>query len=168
MDNKITSKNFNIIPLASSYVASYLQQFSETVREALRVTSIDAEHEYLQAALEKQAKGETHFYLIVAESHQVIGAVEIRKPEQSRGQLYTWLNEDYWGIGLFQEAMRKVAVDYFSKTQERYFDATVEINNRRSYRALKKAGFADLGIQDGAWGKDYALVLRNKNMTTRL
>jgi hypothetical protein len=92
MDNKITSKNFNIIPLASSYVASYLQQFSETVREALRVTSIDAEHEYLQAALEKQAKGETHFYLIVAESHQVIGAVEIRKPEQSRGQLYTWLN----------------------------------------------------------------------------
>ncbi|MCL4229255.1 GNAT family N-acetyltransferase [Candidatus Dependentiae bacterium] len=166
MDNKIISKKFNIVSLAPSYVASYLQQFSETVREALRVTSIHAEHEYLQAALEKQAKGETHFYLIITDqSQQVIGAVEIRQPEQSRGQLYTWLNESYWGRGIFQHMIREVAADYFAQTHKPYFDATVETNNQRSYRALKKAGFADLGIQEGAWEKNYVLILRNKNTT---
>lgn len=163
MGDKIITQNYRILPLELQYFSSYLEQFSAAVCEPLRVKSIDAEREYLHVALEKQVKGETHFYLVVERQFdRVIGAVEIRDPEQSRGQLYTWLNERYWGTGIFQEVIREVAADYFTKTQARYFDATVEVNNVRSYRALKKAGFADLGIQEGAWGRYYVLVLRNK------
>lgn len=153
---------YKLIPLEEKYFASYVAQFSEVVRRPLHVKSLDAEREYLQGALRRQLSGLTFFYLIIEnKSDQVIGAVEIRAPEQFRGQLYTWLNEQYWGSGIFQYALREAASDYFSKTRAHFFDATVDVDNVRSYRALKKASFADLGIQQGAWGKQYVMVLRN-------
>lgn len=149
--------------LQKKYIDEYMSQFSESVRKPLRVQELSAERIYLEQALGKQAAGTTYFYLIFDRlSDLLIGAIEIRAREASRGQLYTWLHHDYWGKGLFQEALKLAAEDYFAQTKELYFDATVDISNIRSYKALKKAGFADVGIQEGAWEKQFVLILRNK------
>lgn len=149
--------------LQKEYIDAYLAQFTEAVRKPLRVQDPLAERQYLEQALVKQKAGNTYFYLIFDKiTESLLGAVEIRNPETSRGQLYTWLHHDFWGKGLFQEAIQLAAHDYFARTQAHYFDATVDVNNHRSYKALKKAGFADLSIQQGAWEDQFVLLLRNK------
>ena len=152
-------------PLQEQFIEPYLNKFSATVMTALRVAHLESERTYLTEALLRQQAGQTHFYCIFdANSNQLIGAVEIRNPDTSRGQLYTWLHESYWGSGIFLAALQMAAFDYFKKTKALYFDATVDCDNMRSYRALKKVGFADLGIKEGPFEKQFVLILRNKNM----
>jgi len=50
---------------------------------------------------------------------------------------------------------------YFSHTNALYFTARVDIDNQRSYQALKKAGFVDYAIVQGGYTPQYELILVN-------
>ncbi len=157
-----------LAPLQATFIEQYLQKFSPAVMAALHVKDKESERVYVQEALAKHQEGQTFFYCIFDEkTDELFGALEIRSPESSRGQLYTWLHEDCWGKSIFQQALYLAALDYFSKSGTLYFDATVDVENVRSYKALKKAGFADIGINEGPFDKQFVLIYRNKNYESR-
>lgn len=148
-------------PLQHSYIDDYLLMFSPLVRKALQVTALDSERTYLNEQIEQMKQGRYPFYVIFDNQDQkLIGAIAIR--DVYKGQLYSWLNEAYWGQGRYQEALQLIAQSYFKLTQEHFFTARVDVSNRRSYAALKKAGFADTGISEGPFGKQYELIYRKK------
>jgi RimJ/RimL family protein N-acetyltransferase len=151
--------------LEHKHEQAYLDAFSAQVRAALRVTSLDAERQYVREQLARAGDQKIHFYGIFnATDGALIGAIQIRD-HSYRGQLYTWLHHDYWGKGVFQYAVHAVAEIYFAQTKALFFDATVDIDNMRSYKALKKSGFADLALQEGSFGKQFVVVLRSKRKT---
>lgn len=151
-------------PLTLSEETEYLNQFSQIVRSILYVPSIMQEQLYFRERIIKQQEGKTFFYGIFdKKTNTLCGAIEIRDPLEHRGQLYCWLNEVWWGKGYMQEAINLFSTFYFSKTQKKYITAHVDVTNQRSYWALKRAGFADLAKIEGPHGKQYELLLRNKN-----
>ncbi len=151
--------------LQEEYIDAYLEKFSQAIRLVLHVRTLDSERTYLHARLAKQQEGKIVFYCIFdAGTDCIIGAIEIRDPQEHRGQLYCWINEKYWGTGRFQEAMKLAAEEYFSCSDGVSFNALVDVTNQRSYHALKKAGFANSGMVDGPRGKQYELVLRKAKL----
>lgn len=148
--------------LSEKHVSSYLSAFSQVVQLFVHASGEQAERAYLQERLIKQANKKTFFYCILDERESCIGAIEIRDKEEYPGQLYCWLNERYWGTGIFQQAMVFAAQDYFKNTHFLFFMAHVDKDNKRSYRALKKCGFTDVGMTNGSRGLQYQLVLRKK------
>jgi RimJ/RimL family protein N-acetyltransferase len=154
-----------IQPLEHKHEQAYLDAFSAQVRTALRVANLDSERQYIREQFARAGDHKIHFYGIFnAINDTLLGALQIRD-HSYRGQLYTWLHHDYWGKGIFQYAVHTVAEIYFAQTGALFFDATVDIDNIRSYKALKKSGFADLAIQDGSFGKQFVVVLRSKRKT---
>jgi len=148
-------------PLSKIYFGEYLRAFSEKVKQLLHVSSGESELEYLEDRLEKQKEGKTFFYLIFDnKSNKLVGAIEIRDSQETDSQLYSWVHEDYWGAGIYQEALELVSKEYFDETQESFYNANVDVENLRSYYALKKHGFIDSGVKEGAFGKQYLLILR--------
>lgn len=144
--------------LQSHYIANYLRNFSAAVQHILNVHSLESEKQYLEHQLWAQEKGYTHFYCLFDRlTEQVMGAIEIRNPIQHPGQLYCWLHENYWSKGLLGEGMVPVAHDYFARSENSFFNAHVHHENKRSYHALKKCGFADEGMYDGPWGLQHVL-----------
>lgn len=149
--------------LQEMYISAYLQAFVEQVRMPLHVPDAASEHTYLLQRLPLVATQQTFFFVLLHTLNRAcIGAIEIRGQEH-QGQLYCWLHPDYWGKNYFQEAIRLAAQIYFSVTGAAYFTARVDYDNVRSYCALKKNGFADYRLVDGAYGKQYELVLRKKS-----
>lgn len=132
--------------------------FSQVVRAALHVFSVDSEIAYVRSSL--QIVGML-FYGIFC-SGVLVGAIQIRDHQSHASQLYGWLNENYWGCGYYQEALQLVSRYYFETTAYHLLRAHVDVSNKRSYHALKKCGFADCGWYDGPAGKQYVLVLRNR------
>jgi len=150
-------------PLRESFFSQYLKMFSPKVRELLHVSLSESEIEYLHDRLEKQKRGETFFYCIFEnKENKLIGAIEIRNPQETDSQLYSWLNEAYWGTGMYQEALVLVSKVYFAHSNQNYYNANVDIKNIRSYKALKKHGFIDAGIIKGPHGKQYKLIFKKK------
>jgi len=149
--------------LSDKYILDYLSAFSCTVQEMVRVADIGSEYCYLQERLVKQQDKKTVFYCVFdGLDKNCIGAIEIRDGIEHAGQLYCWLNEHYWGTGLFTRAMCLASHSYFVQSGAPFFTAHVDKNNKRSYYALKKCGFADQGIVKGPRGAQYQLVLRRK------
>ncbi len=149
--------------LTRKFVPDYLSMFSECVAIKLHVPSVQNEAQYIADRLKRPNCADLFFYCIFEnDSNQLIGALEIRDAEEYPGQLYTWLNQEFWGGNRFQEAMRLAVDYYFQKTNQPQIIAHVDVNNARSYRALKKAGFADIGMKNGPSGKQYVLLLRKK------
>lgn len=144
-------------PLMYAYIPEYLTAFTHEVRTALHVPDIDAEQNYLHNRLSLMQNGKTFFYCIFNQLQRLIGAIEIRGQEHP-GQLYTWLHPDHWGKNYFQEALQLVQHIYFQHTHAPYFTARVDIDNKRSYKALKKAGFADYAIVQGCYAPQYELL----------
>jgi RimJ/RimL family protein N-acetyltransferase len=149
--------------LRKEFFAEYAARFSPIVRTILHVPTIDHEISYLEQRLEKMGQGKTLFYCVIdTRAHHLIGGIEIRDRSEHYGQLYSWLHEMYWGTGQYKEALSLAAQSYFKMTEQLYFTAHVDISNQRSYHALKKCGFAHAGFFNGPYGKQYALILRNK------
>lgn len=145
-------------PLSYAYVFQYLISFTQPVRHILHVPDLEAEYRYLSNRLFLQNKQTIFFYCIFDKATDTfVGAIEIRGAEFP-GQLYTWLHPDYWGKYYFQEALLVLATYYFSVTQQLYFTARVDADNMRSYYALKKIGFADYAVVQGAYAKQYELL----------
>ena len=146
--------------LKEIYVSAYLDAFVQEVRMPLHVPDLAAEREYLYERLPMVLLQQTFFFVLFNNFNRAcIGAVEIRGEEHA-GQLYCWLHPDYWGKSYFQEAIQLAARFYFSVTDALYFTARVDSTNLRSYHALKKNGFADYRMIEGASGKQFELILR--------
>lgn len=152
-------EGLTIKELTESRIPEYIAAFSEPVKRALHVTTNASEEEYLRTHLVDP--GNSVFYLIYLQD-VCIGAIAIRDKRRFPGQLYSWLNHQYWGRGYYQMALRQVLKNYFQKTGELLCTAQVDITNSASYKALKKSGFADMGITNGPYGKQYELLYRDK------
>jgi RimJ/RimL family protein N-acetyltransferase len=139
----------------------YERIFTPLIQEALHVSSAAAERIYIKERIAYHADGTTFLFGVFLDN-ALIGALEIRNASTSRGQLYCWLNESFWGNGYFQKALALAAACYFQHSNERYITAHVNCDNLRSYHALKKAGFADAGYVAGPHGRQYELLLRRK------
>ncbi len=149
--------------LQESFIKSYLEQFSDEIQKSLLVNSKESEKQYLLECLEKQKDKKTLFYCVFDNNtNQLIGALEIRNPYASRGQLYCWLHQDFWGKGMFAQALMLAADAYFNLTGHVFLNAYVNEHNKQSYNALKKIGFADIGLIKGADDRYYELVLRKQ------
>ncbi len=148
--------------LKYQYIQTYLHMFSATVCGLLHVDDLASEYDYLQHIIDKQ-QGKTLFYCIFLKVvDQLIGGLAIRDSRVFASQLYCWLNEQFWGRGYLQEAMPLAMNAYFSFFNESYVRANVDIDNMRSYYALKKCGFVDFGMSKGPRGKQYILIFRRK------
>jgi len=149
--------------LHKTFIKPYLSQFSPVVQKALSVISKESEKKYLLARLSNKQQKHTWFYCVFNnKTNQLIGAIEIRDPYASRGQLYCWIHQDFWGTGMFGEALVLAARAYFKTTGRMFLNAYVDETNKQSYTALKKVGFADIGFIKGARGTQYELVLRKQ------
>lgn len=158
----IVGSNIILRQLNYRYVSLYLQAFVPLVQESLHVSDKKNEHVYLLQRLHLVKQRKTYFFVIFTKMHdRCIGAIEIRGQEHP-GQLYCWLHPNYWGKKMFSESLTLAARIYFSLTNALYFTARVDIDNTRSYKALKKCGFADYQMVDGPYGKQFELLLRNK------
>lgn len=153
--------------LCSDHISEYLNMFSPTVCHWLHADQ-ESESLYLAQQLIAQAQGATYFFCIFdRESDRLIGGIEIRESIH-RGQLYAWMHEDYWGTGLYQEALALAARFYFMMTGASFFTAHVDVHNKRSYHALRKMNFAPSGIIQGPHGKQHVMLLRNTACSVRL
>lgn len=160
---KINGKQVYVQELRESFFDDYISAFSSKVRKLLHVKWVSSEIEYLRVRIEKQKKGQTVFFCIFdKQSDLLIGAIEIRDSSETSSQLYSWIHEDFWGTGMYQEALNLASKEYFSRTNKKFFFANVDASNKRSYYALKKQGFLDIGTRSGPHGRQYQLVLRKK------
>lgn len=202
MNNEfLVGKIVTLKPLAKEYFQDYINMFSETVKKFLHVENSESEIKYLETRLEKIDNKTRLFYCIFLNDKEafsgdkkessveqkncgpdfrsapekLIGAIEIRDLTESDGQLYSWVNENYWGVGAYQEALALISQKYFqvcelcpdrfTKNPEarcQYYTANVDVENLRSYFALKKFGFLDAGVKNGPYGLQYKLIFLKK------
>lgn len=144
--------------LTEDHFHDYFEMFSPRVQELLGVSSSFAELGYVQQQTVKHHEGEMFFFgIFERKTNQLIGSIEIRE-KHYRGQLCTWMHEDYWGTGYFQEAFKIVHQAYFKKyPHESYFTARVDKSNKRSYQALTKLGCRPKRISPGPREDQYEL-----------
>lgn len=143
-------------------IEEYLRAFSPAVMQMLRASSHDEERRYLEAVCADHDFGRFFFVILEKSSNTIIGGIQFRDPERCASQCYCWINELYWGAGYFHEAVTLAVDEYFKCTGHTFIRAHVDIDNKRSYRAFKKEGFADFALVHGPYGQQYALVLRKK------
>lgn len=156
--------------LQHHFFDDYLSMFSPLIQQIIHVPDIQCERTYLEQRLEKMNLKKTFFFCIFNnDTQQLVGGLEIRDRAEHPGQLYSWINERFWGKGLYQEAIALLMSYYFSQVSAAYVTAHVDISNVRSFHALKKCGFANLGYYKGPYGLQYALVrINNKNVLSTL
>lgn len=144
--------------LEEEYFSEYLKMLSLQIQRILEISSCDAEKQYLKVQLQKMKRNETFFYCIFEkETNQLFGAIEIR-PSNHRSQLYNLINQSYWGNGYYQEALSLVLAYYFKiYLAEEKVTAGVDVSNKRSYKALLKAGFKELVIRKDPREDQYLL-----------
>ena len=163
MRGELVGERVTLRLLQSRYIADYLAMFSPQVQHILHVRDSSSEQDYLHNCLQRLEQGHTLFYCVFdnGDDH-LIGAIEIRHTNESRGQLYSWLHECYWGGGRYQEALALISNEYFNSFNTRFFNAHVDVANERSYRALQKFGCAHAGFCQGPYGKQYRLIIRKR------
>ena len=143
--------------LKEEYFIDFHNMFSQTARKALEfpeAITLNYTINYLHY-LKRQADTEKTFLFCIFDNkdNKLIGDIEIRNlNDTDPGQFGTWINENYWGGGRFQEALDLISKAYFQlKPHEKSYIAHVRLWNKRSYHALKKYGFQDVGYfyEDG-------------------
>lgn len=137
--------------LKEEYFIDYHNMWSQTVRRGIEFPediSLDYTIRHLRYDMARDAKKEILKYLIFDnKDDKLIGALAIgEKNDRDPGQFSCWLNENYWGGGRIQEALALITKTYFALTDAKSFNAHVRLWNKRSYAALKKFGFKDIGF----------------------
>jgi RimJ/RimL family protein N-acetyltransferase len=140
--------------LTEEHIIDYHNMFSLQVRQGMEFpeeTNLGYTIAFLQRDLERQESEEMLAYAIYDnKDNRFIGAIEIREKSteeyETHGQFGVWTNEAYWGGGRVQEATKLIAQAYFRLHPDfKSFNAHVRLWNKRSYFALKKAGFKEIG-----------------------
>ena len=155
---KIAGDHIYLKELSQDHFTDYLDMFSPRVQEILGVSSPMAELAYVQEQEQKQQKSDTLFFCIFERATELlVGSIKIRS-KVYRGQLCTWVHEDYWGTGYFKEAFKLASDAYFKKyPHEDHFTARVDMSNKRSYNALLKLGCKEVRVSSGPRGKQHEL-----------
>lgn len=160
--NKVTLRS-----LKEQYFIDYHNMFSSSVRKMMEFPdyiTLDYTIRFLKMELEKIARGETFYYIIFDnQENKLIGYIEIReKNETDPGKFGWWINENYQGKGYSAEAIKLIVPAYFKLHPEvKAFTAHVRLWNKRSYFALKKFGFKDIGyFYEGGQPTRYILEYR--------
>lgn len=156
---KLESPHLVLKELHQDLFDQYMLAFSPLICRLVGSSSVEAERIYLEMQLQKVQIEATFFFCIFEKiSEMLIGAIEIRN-QSYRGQLYNWINEEYWGNGYYKEAMLLTIPAYFKRfPEEDHFNARVDVSNLRSYYALKKIGFKETGIYKGAREDQFNLI----------
>lgn len=161
----VPGKIVTLKKLREEYFIDFHNMFSTKVRdlfESPKHITLDYTITILSYIMKLNDKGDTLYYCIFDnKDNKLIGAIEVReKNDIDPGQLGCWINENYWGGGRIQEAYKLIAQTYFQlKPKEKSFNAHVRTWNVRSYKALKKFGFIDVGIIKTTDGKGDRHVL---------
>lgn len=154
---EIKGKIVTLRQLKEEHYLDYHHMFSNIVRKNLEFPefiTLSYTIKYLQDEQRKAEEGKMlHYCIFDNKDNTLIGAIEIReKNESDPGQFGWWINEAYWGGGRAQEALQLITKTYFKlKPHEKSYITHVRLWNERSYRALKKGGFEDVGYfyEDG-------------------
>jgi RimJ/RimL family protein N-acetyltransferase len=154
---EVKGKIITLKSLKEDYFLDFHSMFSSTVRKALEwpeTITLNYTIRVIMHEMENIRAGKTLYYIIFDnKDNKLIGYIEVReKNPDDPGQFGVWTNENYWGGGRMQEATKLIANTYFRLHPDRSsFIAHVKIWNKRSYYALKKAGFKDVGYfyEDG-------------------
>ena len=149
--------------LSVDYFDDYIAMFSPLVKRLLHVTSDSCERTYLEHCLSEHRERRQFFFCIFDnQNNQLIGAIGLRLPQDSRGQLGSWINEKYWGNNRYQESLKLLTDAYFERSGVDVITANIYADNQRSYKAHKKFGFIDIATINGPHGKQYVLVYKRK------
>lgn len=147
----IQGKIITLKTLKEEYFIDYHNMFSNEVRKNLEFPehiTLSYTISYLREELKKSQEGKQLLYMIFDnKDNKLIGGIEIRElNDEDPGQLGMWVNEHYWGGGRLQEALNLISKTYFTlNPQEEKYNAHVRLWNKRSYHALKKYGFKEVG-----------------------
>jgi RimJ/RimL family protein N-acetyltransferase len=148
--NEIKGTLITLKKLKEEYFIDFHNMLSMSVRRDMEYPEhmpLDWTIRLLREEKEKDTANKTMFYCIFEnKTNRLIGEIQIRdKTDADRGQMGCWINENYRGQGYIQEAIKLATAVYFRTTDEDHFIAHVRLWNPRSYKALKKAGFVDVG-----------------------
>lgn len=149
--DEVRGKTVTLRKLKESFFIDYHNMFSRDVRHNIEFPEyIDLDYtiRYLKYQMERDKEGKQLMYCIFdAKDNKLIGTIEIREKDAADpGQFGCWLNERYRGGGRIQEAIKLITNVYFRLYPDTpSFSAYVRLWNKRSYRALLKAGFIDTG-----------------------
>lgn len=148
---EIKGKIITLKKLKEEFFIDYHNMFSHTVRRGLEYPeeiTLDYTIRHLRHEMKRDSAKEILQYCIFDnKENKLIGSLEIReKNDKDPGQFGCWINEAYWGGGRLQEALALITKTYFALTNAQSFDAHVRLWNKRSYAALKKFGFKDIGF----------------------
>jgi len=150
--DEVPGKIITLKKLKEEYFIDFHNMYSSTVRKAFEqseTTTLGYMIDYLHREMEQDRKGQQLMYCIFDnKDNKLIGALEIReKNSYDPGQFSCWTNEQYWGGGRIQEATKLITNVYFRlKPHEKSYIAHVRVWNKRSYHALKKAGFKEIAF----------------------
>jgi RimJ/RimL family protein N-acetyltransferase len=167
---KIIGSIITLKTLKEEDFIDYHNMFSDIVRKNLEFSqnfSFGQTVFQLKSNLYESVKGELLYYTIFDnKKNKLIGSIEIREKNDSQypGQLACWINENYWGGGRFQEAIKLITNVFFSlKPQKESYIAHVRLWNKRSHKALLKAGLVDIGFFHEN-GEPTRHIMKMKNM----
>lgn len=147
--------------LSIDHIESYMRMFSSTVKQLLHVDSTICERSYIEYCIQQHMQ-RRYFCFTIFDNHEqiLIGSLFLKSPHDYKGQLESWINEDYWGSGRYQESLALITREYFDRSTVSLITAHVYTDNMRSYKAHKKFGFMDIALIDGAYGKQYVLAYK--------
>ena len=106
--------------------------------------------DYLKKLLKISNSQTGHYWFIqLKENKKIIGTFGVVNVDQRRrsGEIGYGISPDYWGQGLFQEALALVLKHLFADLNFHRVAAKSQANNSASIRGLRKAGFKKEGVQ---------------------
>lgn len=110
--------------------------------------SVETTKEYLEKAMLPRYNKENYcWYLVLKETNQVIGCIDVNKFDKNKKQAELgWvLSDDYWGKGLMPEA-GKVVLEYLKSLGFIRICARHNVANLKSGRVMQKLGMKFEGI----------------------
>jgi len=164
---EVVGKKITLRLLDQKYFEEYHTMFSPVVRVILglpEIATLEETRDFLSKTVET-LRGEENskykaFYCIFDNvDKKLIGALEIREPGNINGQLGTWVNENYWGGGRYQEALDLVLKAYFKAHEINSLNAYVRVANIRSLKAHQKYGFEIVGELEVKGNNCYEIVV---------
>lgn len=167
---EIKGKIITLKELKEEYFLDFHNMWSVAIRKPMEfpeTITLNYTIRYLKLEMEKCREGKQLMYCIFDnKDNKLIGSIEIREKNPDDPGQFTWmLNEHYRGGGRAMEACKLIADAYFKLHLDRdSFSAHVKLWNKRSYYALKKAGFKEIGYfyEDGVPTRHVMEYYRNK------
>ncbi len=121
----------------------------------VKVGSVEEEREWLMKNSEKRKKNQEYNYSIIYDD-MVIGAcgvvIDLRRPHI--GEIGYFLDEQYWGMGLTTDAVKKLEKIAFESLKLVRLEIRMEPENIASVMVAEKCGYNREGVIKKAYFRD--------------